>query len=214
MRCEKPHASDCTAAGGFIVSASSKRCPRSLADLPELVIDRGHSTREPPARSRQTWRDNNGRLVATGGHEGQSWWMDWPGLATFRFGEQGPVVAAPVTHNRDVEIRDVFVRGVLPVVLLARGCEALHASAVAIGDGEGRRFVREFWDRQVLACASHDGQRRPPLRRRHGGLPGREPTCPGAQVAVPGSRGRRGARGCRRRPAARAAHGCGEACRR
>jgi hypothetical protein len=60
--------------------------------------------------------------------------MDWPGLATFRFGEQGPVSAAPVTHNRDVEIRDIFVRGVLPVVLLARGCEALHASAVAIDD--------------------------------------------------------------------------------
>jgi hypothetical protein len=106
------------------------------ADLPELVIDRGHPTREPPAGVRQTWCDNGGRLVATGGHEGQSWWMDWPGLATFRFGEQGPVAAAPVTHNRDVEIRDIFMRGVLPVVMLARGCEALHASAIATDDGD------------------------------------------------------------------------------
>lgn len=85
---------------------------------------------------RQTWRDNDGRLVATGGYDGQSWWMDWPGLATFRFGEDGSVEATPATGDRDAEIRDVFVRGVLPVVMLARGCEALHASAVAI-DGVG-----------------------------------------------------------------------------
>ena len=103
-------------------------------DLPELLIDRGHSTREPPGGIRQTWRDNHGRLVATGGHDGQSWWMDWPDLATFRFREEGYVAATPSTDHRDVEIRDIFVRGVLPVVMLARGCEALHASAVAIDD--------------------------------------------------------------------------------
>jgi hypothetical protein len=106
----------------------------AVPDLPELVIDRGHSTRAPHAGVRQTWRDNHGRLVATGGHDGQSWWMDWPDLATFRFGGEGPVEATPTTDHRDIEVRDIFVRGVVPVVMLARGCEALHASAVAFDD--------------------------------------------------------------------------------
>ena len=107
------------------------------ADLPELVIDRGHYSRRRGVAfgaTRQTWRDNDGRLVATGGDDGQSWWMDWPGLATFRFGEVGPVKATPATSHRDAEIHDIFARGVVPVVMLARGCEALHASAVAIDE--------------------------------------------------------------------------------
>ena len=42
--------------------------------------------------------------------------------------------ATPATSHRDAEIHDIFVRGVVPVVMLARGCEALHASAVAIDE--------------------------------------------------------------------------------
>lgn len=60
--------------------------------------------------------------------------MHWSGLATFWFDEVGPVRAAPVVAGRDDTLQDVFVRGVLPVVLLARGFEALHASAVMVED--------------------------------------------------------------------------------
>lgn len=45
------------------------------------------------------------------------------------------MAAIPAAQHRDVEIRDIFMRGVLPVVMLARGCEALHASAVEIAGG-------------------------------------------------------------------------------
>lgn len=61
--------------------------------------------------------------------------MHWPGLATFWFGEAGPVTAVVAGVGRQHEIGDVFLRGVVPVVLLARGYEALHASAVMLEDG-------------------------------------------------------------------------------
>ena len=133
--------------------------------IPELVIDhqpgelgRGASRGVPD----QTWHDNDGRLVATGGLDGYVWWMHWPGLATFSFRDAGPVTAAPVSHHKDVEIRDIFVRGVVPVVMLARGCEALHASAIAIGaaglvalcaqSGTGKSSL-------ALAMTAHTGAR-------------------------------------------------------
>ncbi len=108
------------------------------AEIPELAIDRqlgALGANAPRSVPLQTWRDNEGRLVATGGHDGTTWWMDWPGLATFSFGEIGPVVATPATNNQDDAIGDVFPRGVLPVVLLARGFDALHGSAVMLDDG-------------------------------------------------------------------------------
>jgi hypothetical protein len=55
--------------------------------------------------------------------------MHWPGLATFLFDDAGPVRALPARAGLDETIRDSFIRGVTPVVLIARGCEGLHASA-------------------------------------------------------------------------------------
>lgn len=55
--------------------------------------------------------------------------MHWPGLATFLFDDDGPVRALPARGGLDETIRDSFLRGVTPVVLLARGYEGLHASA-------------------------------------------------------------------------------------
>ena len=83
-----------------------------------------------PGTVRQRWFDNEGRLIASGGRASGRFWMHWGGLATFWFGAHGNVVAEPVHRGRDDEIRDAFARGVVPVVLLARGYEALHASAV------------------------------------------------------------------------------------
>ena len=84
----------------------------------------------PPGEVRQRWLDHDGRLVATGGRQGNTWWMHWRGLATFRFGDAGPVRAEPVGPGLDDELHDIFARGVMPVVLLAREFEGLHASAV------------------------------------------------------------------------------------
>lgn len=84
----------------------------------------------PPGEVRQEWLDHDGRLVASGGRHGDTWWMHWRGLATFWFGDAGPVRAEPVRHGLGEELHDIFVRGVVPVVLLAREFEGLHASAV------------------------------------------------------------------------------------
>src|SRR3954453_4998800 len=78
----------------------------------------------------QTWHDGEGRVVAHGGHDRGSWGMDWPGLGLFTFGPDGPVPVLPVVAGLDDRLRDSFTRGVIPVVLLSRGFEALHASAV------------------------------------------------------------------------------------
>jgi hypothetical protein len=89
----------------------------------------------PPGAVLQQWLDSEGRLIATGGRRGETWWMHWPTLATFWFAEHGSVRAEPIRNGLDADLRDSFVRGVTPVVLLARGFEALHASAIAVRQG-------------------------------------------------------------------------------
>jgi len=61
--------------------------------------------------------------------------MQWDGFATYVFSEVGNVRAKPLQLGIDTAIQEVFARGVLPVVMLARGCEALHASAVKVSAG-------------------------------------------------------------------------------
>ena len=78
----------------------------------------------------QRWVDNQGRLVATGGRLRGSFWMHWRGLATFWFTEDGAVRAEAAPGAIESELRDIFVRGVIPTVMLARGFEGLHAAAI------------------------------------------------------------------------------------
>ena len=103
----------------------------ALACVPpglEIEAHGAHST-DPPGAVAQRWLDHEGRLIATGGRTDSGWWMHWSGLATFLFDEDGPVRARPAHEGLDETIRDSFIRGVTPVVLMARGYEALHASA-------------------------------------------------------------------------------------
>jgi hypothetical protein len=112
--------------------------PAGIAPYPRLDIAAPTSTGvdAAPGRVLQEWRDNDGRLVASGGSApGPGWWMYWPGLATYWFGAAGPVTVVPIAAGFDDQLRDIFVRGVMPVVLLARGHEALHASAVLTPTG-------------------------------------------------------------------------------
>jgi hypothetical protein len=59
--------------------------------------------------------------------------MHWPHLATYLFGSRGDVLALAEPGSAPEHITDSYSRGVLPVVLLAREYEALHASAVSHG---------------------------------------------------------------------------------
>jgi hypothetical protein len=78
----------------------------------------------------QQWHDVDGRLVAWGENLGGRWAMHWPGLGTYQFGPFGNVEVFPAPGADLAALQDSFVRGVLPVVLLGREHEALHASAV------------------------------------------------------------------------------------
>lgn len=100
--------------------------------LPGLVVTPSRSLWSDGQRPAvlQEWRDAHQRLAAWGGAWAGRWMMEWPGLGVYLFGPAGDVEAIPEPHNDLAAIEDVFTRGVLPVVLLGRGSEALHASAV------------------------------------------------------------------------------------
>jgi hypothetical protein len=112
------------------------RSPALVCEPPCLEIEaHGAHSVDPPGPVAQRWHDHDGRLIATGGRSPSGWWMHWPGLATFLFDDDGPVRALPARAGLDETIRDSFIRGVTPVVLLARGYEGLHASATLHGRG-------------------------------------------------------------------------------
>jgi hypothetical protein len=102
---------------------------------------------------RQRWLDVDGALVATGGADRERWWMHWPSLGTYVFGTDGPVVAYPTPGSSHAALHDSFTRGVIPVVMLARGCEALHASAVDTGSGVVAFCARSGTGKSSLALA-------------------------------------------------------------
>jgi hypothetical protein len=68
--------------------------------------------------------------------------MHWPRLATYVFGAAGDVLAHIAPGQDPAAVTDSYARGVLPVVLLAREHEALHASAV-LHDGYVAAFCAE-----------------------------------------------------------------------
>jgi hypothetical protein len=102
---------------------------------------------------RQRWLDVDGALVATGGADRERWWMHWPSLGTYVFGTDGPVVAYPTPGSSHAALYDSFTRGVIPVVMLARGCEALHASGVDTGSGVVAFCARSGTGKSSLALA-------------------------------------------------------------
>jgi hypothetical protein len=84
----------------------------------------------------QVWTMPDGDTCALGYRIGPCYWMEWPGFASFCFNPAEPTVTAFVqagVSRHDVD--DVWRRSVLPLVLVTRGLEALHASASAGRDG-------------------------------------------------------------------------------
>ena len=73
--------------------------------------------------------------IRVGGSDNGLCWRHWPAIGLFLFGPaQGDVLVHPAPGARQADIDDTYVRGVLPVVFLAQGYEALHASAVLVRD--------------------------------------------------------------------------------
>ena len=104
----------------------------AVLSIPDLEIGPSGATPGvwPPGAVMQRWLDSEGRLVATGGRLRGRWWMHWRGLATFWFSEAGAVHAEAARGAGERDLRDIYVRGVVPVVMLARGFEGLHAGAI------------------------------------------------------------------------------------
>jgi hypothetical protein len=102
---------------------------------------------------RQRWLDAFGRLVAFGGQSEAGWWMRWPGLGTYTFSTAGPVVVEPQRGTDPARLTDSYLRGVVPVVLLAREHEALHASAVLGTHGLTAFCARSGTGKSSLALA-------------------------------------------------------------
>jgi hypothetical protein len=126
-----------------------------VGKLPSLVIQAGPPpwNREQAQATLQTWLDGDGRLVARGGRSGDLWFMDWPGLGMYVFGSAGDVEAFPLPGVDPDSVRDIYVRGVLPNVMLGRGLECMHASAVVL-DGRVVAFSgRSGVGKSTLALA-------------------------------------------------------------
>ena len=79
------------------------------------------------------WEAND--AVVLRGYRAAGWgWIAVPGIAAFRFGESGEVVAVPDGASAEL-IEDTWLRSVLPLVVQARGTQVLHASAVSAAKG-------------------------------------------------------------------------------
>ena len=82
------------------------------------------------------WRSIDGKLCAFSRSHGDRHWLNWPGVASFRFtGDGDAVTAVPYAPTRLELIRTTFHHSVLPLALQARGRESLHASAVLTDNG-------------------------------------------------------------------------------
>ena len=94
------------------------------------------STPDPASPVVDTWRDHDGTICAYGHILGEDCWLHLPGVGSFRFGAALPdVLAVPEPSATREQVVDAYYRTVLPFALQARGLEALHASAVRMGNG-------------------------------------------------------------------------------
>ncbi len=109
------------------------------------------------------WETHTGQELF--GYQADGWeWISVPGVATFRFGTSGEVVAVP-EGTRDDAVDDTWLRSVLPLVVQARGTEVLRASAVVTdglvvalfgASGSGKSTLAASLARHGLEIAADD----------------------------------------------------------
>lgn len=87
------------------------------------------------AREVNTWRDDQGRMLARACVSGVQRWIDWLGVGRFSFTPPSRTVTVHrVPCVSDAVLADTFHRQVQPIVLQALGFQALHASAAVVGE--------------------------------------------------------------------------------
>jgi hypothetical protein len=114
------------------------RLSSSIAPRLEIVAARHEpsSLWAPSSTDAMTWRDPAGGVVAYARASGERYWMDLPGLATFRFDERSDhVIAAPHPGIAVDAVAELYWHSALPLVVQARGGEVLHASGVLMPRG-------------------------------------------------------------------------------
>jgi hypothetical protein len=98
-----------------------------------LVVRPGRTDLLPPGHLQpsQVWRGAAGEVFARGFAAGGRWWMRWPGVGTFVFDapERDTQLVPEQGLPREL-LEDAFRRGAVPVALLQREHEVLHASGI------------------------------------------------------------------------------------
>lgn len=139
----------------------------------EPLDDSPASGRE--AREVNTWRDDQGRMLARACVSGVLHWIDWLGVGRFSFTPPHRTITVHrIRGVPDAILSDTFQRQVQPIVLQALGFQTLHASAAVIGDAVavfaghphsgkstlahamGRRGYPQFADDAVVIDARSD----------------------------------------------------------
>ncbi|PKN31005.1 MAG: hypothetical protein CVU64_00740 [Deltaproteobacteria bacterium HGW-Deltaproteobacteria-21] len=100
----------------------------------ELSFDRHHSKPpfpDIPPSELEIWYENNGGAGAFGCIQDGRHWMLLPEVASFCFDTTSREVKAfPYPLVGEDQVRDTFLRCVLPIAVQVQGLEVLHASAV------------------------------------------------------------------------------------
>jgi hypothetical protein len=102
------------------------------------VTEAGGSIHLPPNQvdGVEIWRDNEGVPAAYGYASEGTYWIEYPGIGTFRFADAGGTVDAVAAEETSLDrLRGAFRRAVLPLALQALGSEVLHASGVLTQNG-------------------------------------------------------------------------------
>jgi hypothetical protein len=124
------------------------------AALPELELAAIQIAGESAADGLiSRWETNDGSPMA-GYRAAGAAWIVIPGIAAFRFADDGPVVARPDGASETM-IREAWLRSVLPLVVQARGFQVLHASAISTGKGVLAICGVSTSGKSTLAAAMH-----------------------------------------------------------
>src|SRR5262245_40299477 len=123
----------------------------------------------------EVWPDASGGCFALSQSSAGRHRLELPGLATFVFGASGPVTAIARVGAARGDVIEAYRNDALPLILHARGDEALHASGVVTGRGVvafcgasgsgkstiayalGRRGIRQ-WADDVVALRISDAR--------------------------------------------------------
>lgn len=108
---------------------------------------------DPADPAVEVWRDLDGRLCALGERRGGRLRLHLPGLASYEFSLVDDDVAVRAAGDRRETVHDQFYRTALPLILQARGCEVLHASAVTTPAGVVALCAEKESGKSTLAYA-------------------------------------------------------------